>query len=92
MAYIDPELMGVFRRKIRNPAHMWNAYHIMRSYRGADLATPAGAFGAVDRLSFAMGVPITAAQRDGAARWLMQCGVDPHNREHRRAMWNWLHF
>ncbi|MFC7392154.1 hypothetical protein [Scopulibacillus cellulosilyticus] len=87
MAYLDPQLMGVFRSKMMNPYHMRQAYGILRGYRGADLRNPACAYGIVDGLSRCLGCPITPAQRANAAQWLMECGVDPQNPAHRRAMW-----
>jgi hypothetical protein len=90
MPNIDPHLMGVFRSKIKNPACLWNTYRIMRSYCAEELATTTGAYGAVDQLSGALGVPVTTEQRENAARWLMQCKVNPHIREHRYAMWNMI--
>lgn len=87
MAYLDPQLMGVFRSKIANPRHFNRVHGILRSYRMEDLRSPAGAYGLVDGLSGCLGVPVTPEQRANAAEWLMCCGVDPQNPGHRRNMW-----
>jgi len=86
MAYIDPYLMNTFRGRIRDPRCFARCCAVLRRCR--NLRSPAGAYGLVDGLSRACGVPINAAQRDNAAQWLMGCGVDPRNPIHRRQMWN----
>ena len=87
MANIDPNLMGVFRQRIRNPHCFRRVCGALRSCNYHQLRSPAGAYGLVDRLSDCCGVPISRAQRDNAANWLMNCGVDPLNADHRRRMW-----
>lgn len=87
MAYLDPALMGVFRRKICNPRCLYQVYGLLRSYRYADLRNPVGAYSVVDRLSACLGCPVTPEQRENAAQWLMCCGVDPQNSGHRWRMW-----
>lgn len=86
MAYIDPHLMRTFRGRIRDPRCFGRVCGVLRSCR--NLRSPAGAYGMVDRLSGACGVPVTREQRDNAAQWLMGCGVDPRHPAHRRRMWN----
>lgn len=90
MPNLDPELMGIFKRKIRNPLYFRHVCRIMGAYRAEDLACSSGAYGAIDQLSDALGVPVTSAQRENAAGWLMQCQVNPQFRTHRHAMWNLL--
>lgn len=85
MAYIDPELMGTFRQRIADPRCFARVCGCLRNC--GNLRTPAGAYGLVDGLSACCGVPITPAQRDNAAQWLMECGVDPRNPAARRSMW-----
>ncbi|MGE8205124.1 hypothetical protein ACQKP0_11210 [Heyndrickxia sp. NPDC080065] len=87
MGGIDPRLMRTFRGKMMNPWHARRCYMICRSYRGCDLRRPEHAYGMVDRLSGCLGVPVTPAQRDHAAGYLMRCGVDPQNPHHQRRMW-----
>ncbi|TCP21953.1 hypothetical protein EV207_13840 [Scopulibacillus darangshiensis] len=87
MAYLDPELMGVFRSKMANPWNYHRVYGMLRSYRMADLRHPGGAYGLVDGLSRCLGVPVSPEQRENAANWLMCCGVDPQNPGHQRRMW-----
>jgi hypothetical protein len=86
MAYIDPHLMRVFRSKIRDPRCFRRVCGVLGSCRIQQLRSPRGAYGVVDRLSACCGVPITRAQRDNAARWLMGCGIDPRNPAHRSRM------
>jgi hypothetical protein len=92
MPFLDPQLMGIFREKIRDPECFRHVHKIMRACRAEDLATSTGAYGVVDKLSGKLGVPISPAQRENAAQWLMQCGVDPQNSEHRYAMWDAISF
>jgi hypothetical protein len=91
MAFLDPQLMGIFRRYMFHPPTMYRVYGILRSYNFASLRTPAGAYGLVDRLSGTLGYPVTPEQRENAAQWLMCCGVDPQNRTHRWRMWGLIH-
>ncbi|KMY32044.1 hypothetical protein ACZ11_07715 [Lysinibacillus xylanilyticus] len=87
MGNIDPNLMRVFRQRIRNPQCFGRVCGALRSCNYHQLRSPAGAYGLVDRLSECCGVPISRDQRDHAANWLMNCGVDPLNSDHRRRMW-----
>jgi hypothetical protein len=90
MAYLDPGMMRLFRRKIANP-FCWNRVcGVLRSCQYRDLRSPAGAYGMVDGLCRCLGVAITPAERANAAAWIMNSGVNPANPAHRRAMWNLL--
>ncbi|HHW36278.1 MAG TPA: hypothetical protein GXX18_03150 [Bacillales bacterium] len=84
---IDPVLMGHFRRSIADPRCFWNVCRICRSYRMEDLRHPRGAYSMVDRLSRCCNVPISREQRDYAANWLMNCGVNPQCPVQSRRMW-----
>ncbi|MDQ0257429.1 hypothetical protein J2S74_004887 [Evansella vedderi] len=84
---IDPYLMHQFRCKIANPVIACRVYKVLRSCTFHELRSPAGAYGLVDRLAHCCEVRISKETRDYAARWLMNCGVDPANPHHRRAMW-----
>ncbi|MFD1129613.1 MULTISPECIES: hypothetical protein [unclassified Paenibacillus] len=88
MANLDPELMGTFRRKMKNPRHFHQVCGILCSKRCEDLRHHGRCCGMIDELSRCLNVPVTPYQRENAAQWLMTCGVDPQNRYHRKQMWN----
>ncbi|MCJ8014614.1 hypothetical protein MUG84_23280 [Paenibacillus sp. KQZ6P-2] len=90
MAQLDPRLMGTFRCKMMDPRYFHKVCGILRAQRLEDLRCHHRCCSLIDRLSDCMGVPVSPAERENAARWLMGCGVDPQNRFHRRQMWNML--
>ncbi|MDR0268010.1 hypothetical protein [Paenibacillus sp.] len=90
MAQLDPRLMGIFRRRMCDPRCFGKVCGILRAQRLEDLNCHSGCCSMIDQLSECMGVPVTAAERQNAAEWLMGCGVDPGNPYHRRSMRNLL--
>ena len=88
MAQLDPCLMGTFRRKMMNPRCFYQVCCILRAQKYEDLRCYHRCCGMIDQLSNCLGVPVTYAERENAAQWLMQCGVDPRNPHHRRQMCN----
>jgi len=70
----------------------WRRTHrILRCYSQADLATPEGAAGLVDHMSYALNVPITPAERDGAVQWLVAQRINPHSPAHQMRMWQYVY-
>lgn len=88
MAYLDPELMGTFRGKMMNPRYFHQVYGILCKKRCEDLRDYGRCCKMIDELSNCLGVSVTPCQKENAAKWLMECGVDPQNGYHRRQMWN----
>ncbi|ADU32385.1 hypothetical protein [Evansella cellulosilytica] len=88
MGHVDPYLMSIFRKRIADPRCACRVYKALRSCSFHTLRTPEGAYGLVDELARCCQVHITPETRDYAARWLMNCGVDPQNPMHRRSMSN----
>ncbi|MCQ6282149.1 hypothetical protein [Bacillus sp. EB600] len=88
VAYIDPYLMRIFRKKIANPATFRRVCGILCNCRFEDLCRPEGAYGLVDNLSSCLGVAVSPEQRDNAASWIMTCGIDPAERRERYRMLN----
>lgn len=88
MGNVDPRLMGKFRRSIKNPACFRRVYSICRSYSREDLRCREGAYNMIDRLSECCNVSVTCEEREHAADYLTQCGMDPQNRNHRRRCWH----
>ncbi|MFS0788606.1 hypothetical protein ABC345_19740 [Shouchella sp. 1P09AA] len=87
MSTIDPQLMNTFRSKMKNPRHFHNVCKILCSKRCQDLNHYGKCCSIIDELSQCLGVPVSPQQRDRHAQWLMNCRVDPQNRNHRRDMW-----
>ncbi len=87
MSTIDPQLMHAFRSKMKNPRHFHNVCKILCRQRREDLKQYGRCCSMIDELSHCLGVPISREQRDRHAKWLMNCNVDPRNRQHRHEMW-----
>ncbi|MEE6451239.1 hypothetical protein RAH41_11765 [Gottfriedia acidiceleris] len=90
MGNLDPSLMREFCGKVCDPRKFPRIYSILRSYRKNDLKSREGACHMIDRLSDCCSVTITAEQRENAAQWLMNCGVNPQDPDHQREMWNMI--
>lgn len=88
MSQLDSRLMGTFRRRMMDPRCFHKVCGILRAQKYEDLKCYHGCCSMIDRLSECMGVPVSPAERENAAQWLMGCGVDPQNPYHRRRMWN----
>lgn len=85
---LDPRLVGAFRARIANPLYWRRAHACLHGCSREMLATPDGCAAFVDHMSGAMGVPMTPAQRMGAASWLYSQRIDPRNPWHQARMWN----
>lgn len=87
MASIDPRLMQTFRSKMKHPKHFHNVCRILFRQRRQDLKHYGKCCSMIDELSQCLNVPVSPKQRDQHAEWLMNCSVDPQNKNHRRDMW-----
>ncbi|SDZ66867.1 hypothetical protein SAMN05421736_12827 [Evansella caseinilytica] len=87
MGGVDPYLMSIFRKKMANPVCAHKVYKVLRSCSYHTFKTQEGAYRVVDQLAACCCVRLSPETREYAARWLMNCCVDPANPYHRRSMW-----